>query len=177
MNCFCSTMKQVSFVKSLVQTQSLGHVWLFVTPWTVASQTPLPMGILQARMLEWVAMFSFKGSSQPRDRTQVSHIMGRFFTIWATREAPRGFQAISNRVLSSIAILGGFPGGASGKKPACQCRLEVKDVDSIPGSVRKIPWRRTQQPTPIFLPGESCRQRRLASCSPRVTEADMTEAT
>ena len=43
--------------------------------------------ILQARILEWVA-FSFpKGSSQPRDRTEVSHITGRFFTSWATREA------------------------------------------------------------------------------------------
>ena len=38
-------------------------------------------GILQARILEWVAMPSSKGSSQPRDRTQVSHIAGRFFTV------------------------------------------------------------------------------------------------
>ena len=45
-------------------------------------------GILQARILEWVAVPFSKGSSQPRDRTQVSHIAGRFFTSWATREAP-----------------------------------------------------------------------------------------
>jgi len=45
------------------------------------------MGILQARILEWVAMPSSRGSSQPRDQTQVSHIAGRFFTVWATREA------------------------------------------------------------------------------------------
>ena len=44
-------------------------------------------GILQARILEWVAMPSSRGSSQPRDWNQVSHIAGRFFTIWATREA------------------------------------------------------------------------------------------
>jgi len=37
-------------------------------------------GILQARMLEWVAMPSSRGSSQPRDRTLVSCIAGRFFT-------------------------------------------------------------------------------------------------
>ena len=43
-------------------------------------------GILQARMLEWVAMPSSSESSQLRDWTQVSHIAGRFFTIWATRE-------------------------------------------------------------------------------------------
>ena len=44
-------------------------------------------GILQARILEWVAVPFSRGSSQPRDRTQVSHIAGRFFTSWATREA------------------------------------------------------------------------------------------
>ena len=59
-----------------------------VTPWTVAHQTPLSTGILQTRLLEWVAMPSSKGPSQPRDQTQVSHIAGRFFTSWATRESP-----------------------------------------------------------------------------------------
>ena len=44
-------------------------------------------GILQARMLELVAMLSSRGSSQPRGRTQVSCIADRFFTIWATKEA------------------------------------------------------------------------------------------
>ena len=41
-----------------------------VTSWTVACQEPLSMAILQARMLEWVAMASFRGPSQPRDCTQ-----------------------------------------------------------------------------------------------------------
>ena len=41
-------------------------------------------GILQARILEWVAIFSCRGSSTPRDWTQVSHIASRFFTSWAT---------------------------------------------------------------------------------------------
>ena len=44
-------------------------------------------GILQARILQWVALPFSRGSSQPRDWTQVSHIAGRFFTSWATREA------------------------------------------------------------------------------------------
>ena len=43
-------------------------------------------GILQARVLEWVAISFSRGSSWPRDRTQVSHVVGRCFTIWATRE-------------------------------------------------------------------------------------------
>ena len=44
-------------------------------------------GILQARILEWVAFPFSRGSSQARNRTQVFHIAGRFFTSWATREA------------------------------------------------------------------------------------------
>ena len=44
-------------------------------------------GIFQARILECVAIPFSRGSSRPRDRTQVYHIAGRFFTIWATREA------------------------------------------------------------------------------------------
>ena len=43
-------------------------------------------GIFQARILEWIAISFSRGSSRPRDRTQVSHIVGRHFTIWATRE-------------------------------------------------------------------------------------------
>ena len=44
-------------------------------------------GILQARLWEWVAIPFSRGSLRPWDRTQVSCIAGRFFTIWATREA------------------------------------------------------------------------------------------
>ena len=44
-------------------------------------------GILQARILEWVAIPFSIGFSQPRDWTRISHTAGRFFTIWATREA------------------------------------------------------------------------------------------
>ena len=44
-------------------------------------------GILQARTLEWVAISFSRGSFWPRGWTQVFHIAGRFFTIWATREA------------------------------------------------------------------------------------------
>ena len=46
------------------------------------------LGILQAGMLEWVAIPFSRGSSWSRDWTQVSHITGRFFMVWATREAP-----------------------------------------------------------------------------------------
>ena len=44
-------------------------------------------GTFQPRILGWVAISFSRGSSWPRDRTQVSRTAGRFFTIWATREA------------------------------------------------------------------------------------------
>ena len=50
------------------------HVQLFVTPWTVACQAPLSMGILQARTLDCIAVPSSSGSSQPRDQTGVSSV-------------------------------------------------------------------------------------------------------
>ena len=45
---------------------------IFTTPWTVARQAPLSMGILQARILEWVSMLSSRGFSWPRDHTSIS---------------------------------------------------------------------------------------------------------
>ena len=58
-------------------------VRLFATLWTIVRQALLPMGILQARILEWDAMHSSRGSSRPRNRTLISYvscIAGRFFT-------------------------------------------------------------------------------------------------
>ena len=78
----------------------------FVTPSlpSVDSSTPSSSihGISQARILEWVAIPFSRGSSWPRDQTQVSCIAGGFFTIWATREASLNVvEAIerSNKVL------------------------------------------------------------------------------
>ena len=74
-----------------------------------------------------------------------------------------------------------FPGGSSGKrkkkKNTCQCR-RCKRHRFHHSRVRKIPWRRAWQPTPVFLPGESHGQRSLAGYSPGShRESDMTEAT
>ena len=69
----------------------LSRVWLFLTPWTVAHQAPLSMGILYARILEWVAIPSSRGSSRPRDQTHISYIsfIGRQILYHsATWEAP-----------------------------------------------------------------------------------------
>ena len=51
-------------------------------------------GIFQARILEWVAIPFSKGSSWPRDQTRSPFIAGRFFSLWATREAQPLFYVI-----------------------------------------------------------------------------------
>ena len=56
-------------------------------------------GILQKSILEWVAISYSRGSSWSRDRTQVSCTVGRFFTVWATREADAaGERSINMRI-------------------------------------------------------------------------------
>ena len=60
----------------MLWAQLLSRVQLFAIQWTVAHQVLLSLGILQARILEWAAMPSPRGSSQPRVQTRVSHIAG-----------------------------------------------------------------------------------------------------
>ena len=62
-------------------------VWISTTPWTVAHQTPLSMGFSRQEFCSGLPFPSPGGSSWPRDPTRVSRIPGRFFTVWATREA------------------------------------------------------------------------------------------
>ena len=62
-------------------------------------------GILQARILEWVAIFFSRGPSQPRDQTQISHVAGGFFTSWATREASPNM--VKGDYLE-VSVFGGF---------------------------------------------------------------------
>ena len=71
-------------------------------PMDVACQAPLSMGILQAWILECVAMPSSSGYSQPRDWTQVSSIAGIFFISWATGEACHLVTGISACLLHHI---------------------------------------------------------------------------
>ena len=61
-----------------VKWKSLSRVWLFVIPWTIHSPWNSP-----GQNTGWVAFPFSRGSSQPRDQTQVSQIAGGFFTSWA----------------------------------------------------------------------------------------------
>ena len=63
--------------------------WLFCDPMDYTDP-----GILQAKILEWVALAFSRGSSQPRDGTQLSHIAGGFFTSWAIRPGRRGEESL-----------------------------------------------------------------------------------
>ena len=69
-----------------------------------------------------------------------------------------------------------FPGGASRKEPACQCRRRKRH--GFDPWVGKIPWRRAWKPTPVLFPGKSHGQRSLAGCSPwGCEESDTTDTT
>ena len=71
--------------------QILYHLSQCPTLWDPMDCSPpgsLVHGIFQAWILEWVAIPFSRGSSWPRDRTQVSCIVSRRFTVWATREVP-----------------------------------------------------------------------------------------
>ena len=97
-------------------------------------------GVLQARILQWVAMPSSRGSFWPSDWTWVTFSEGRFFTTWATREAlsPQylsiGWASVDSTThgLCSIFTTCGWlnlPGGSDGKEYA----WNVGDLGSTPG--------------------------------------------
>ena len=92
--------------KHVLQLHELQPIWLLCPPLSPETETEVAQscltlcdtmdcslpgssihGIFQATVLEWVAISFSRGSSQTRDRTLVSCIAGRHFTVWATREA------------------------------------------------------------------------------------------
>ena len=70
--------------------KSLSRVWLFATSWAIQS-----MAFSRPEYWSGVAFPFSRGSSQPRDQTQVSHIAGGFFTSWATREAQEYWSGVA----------------------------------------------------------------------------------
>ena len=109
-------------------------------------------GVLQARKLEWVTFPFSRGSSQARDRTQVSHIASGFFTSWTTREAHRDEICLHiTHIYWAFQVV--LVVKKKKKTPACQCRRHKRR--RFNSWVGKIPWRRAWQLTPVLLPGES----------------------
>ena len=90
-------------------------------------------GIFQARVLEWIAISFSRGSSRPRNRTLVSYIAGRHFTIRATREVSYNcneqiFAKTGNIFNSILTCLLHFSKYASCSNRLCKCILRSKGI-------------------------------------------------
>ena len=83
---FASQFRHENSVCSLRTLSRFSHVRLFASLWTVACQTPLSMGILRARILEWVAVSSSRESSKPRDWTHITY--GQVLYHWRAGSLP-----------------------------------------------------------------------------------------
>ena len=97
-------------------------------------------GIFQARVLEWVAISFSRESSRPRDRTQVSHIVGRRFTVWATREWNLA-NPLRKWQLSPKAIFDSLP--MTQFMTLSWWLFQVNWVPYLEKGIRKIDWDKT----------------------------------
>ena len=104
---------------------------ILCNPWTVAHQAPLSMGF---SWHEYWSGFSFsRGFSQPRDWTQVSCIAGRFFTVWAAREA-QDIRMVLRNEMNSLALA---PALMVFCFLLCDCRGGAAHAWSLPATVSK----------------------------------------
>ena len=94
----------LSITLLLCEVKSLSCVWL-CNPMDCNLPASSLHGILQARVLEWVAISFSRGSSRPRDQIRVSLIPGRHFNLWATREAWNGCKRTVVRTFLSVDLL------------------------------------------------------------------------
>ena len=117
------------------KVKSFSHIQLFATLWTIAHQAPQSMGILQERILEWVAISFSRGPSWPRDRTRVPHIADRLFTFWGTRGAPQAGEF-------GIKMMPALPAW----------KLILTLIDSLWSQATNLPggWGVTWTPTPAY---------------------------
>ena len=171
--------------------QSPSHVWLSATPRTGVHQASLSFTIsLWEDRIDWFDLIAVQGTLKSLLQHKLkASILRRsvFFMVqlshpfMTTRKTP--LLWLHGRLLAKwclrfliCCVVIGFPGGASGKKSPCQfkwCKRHGCDP-----WVRKIPWRRAWQPTPVFLPGESHGQRWLVGYSPwGQKESDTAEVT
>ena len=135
--------------------KSLSRVQLLATPWTAARQGPPTMGFsgqeywngMPLSLLSYKSFCSRPVSRPPR------YLWNLYFR-----------NTVDIAKLESRFIVSHFPGGTSGKGSASQYRRHRRS--GFDPWVRKIPWRREWQPTPVFLPGKFHGRKSLAGFSP-----------
>ena len=119
---------------TIAAVKSLSSDGLLVTPWTAARRAPLPVGTLQARLLEWVAVPSSRGSSRPRDRTPAACIAGGFFT-----ESPAVALNPGTGSLSDTEKPRG-DGGGDGREAATSPGTDAWSPQKPDEAGRTLPW-------------------------------------
>ena len=113
-------------------------------------------GIFQARVVEWVAISFSRGSSQPRDWTQVSSIVGRCFTLWTTREV---LKKISKRKSLSCVSLFVTPWTSPGQNTGMSSLSLLQEIFSTQGlnpgllHCRQILYQLSQKGSPTGIWG------------------------
>ena len=85
--------------------QRIRHDWTDLACMDCSLPGPSVLGILLAKILEWVAITFSRGSSQPKDQTWVSCIAGRFFTVWATKESHNWILSIFSHFLEDPLLI------------------------------------------------------------------------
>ena len=159
-------------------TQQFSHVQL-CNPTDCSPPGSSVHGILQARILEWVAIPFSRGSSWPRGWTKVSHTAGRFFTIWTTSKVnPKGNQSwiFTGRTDAKAEAPGLWP-------PDVKSWLIGKDPDAgkdwrqeEKGTTEMVGWHQLDGHEFEQALGVGDGQRSLACCSPcGCKELDTTE--
>ena len=122
-----------------VHGSHFNHVGLFVTPWTVAHQASLSMGILQARILEEVAIPFSRGSSWPRDWTAFPWLLHcrQILYHWATGEAwIMDVAAAANALQSCLTLCDPIDGSPPGSPVKNRCNWNsVYSSELWPGTI------------------------------------------
>ena len=136
---------------------------LFILSWVTCSLLPKYLNILISKSLH-IVVFAFPVS---------------FSEDHELRNSRNAFPLCSQQngwhTMCSIHIYGASQVGLSGKEPTCQCRRRKRQ--GFDPWVRKIPWKRAWQPTPVFLLENPMDKGAWWAIVHRVAESDMTEAT
>ena len=143
MDCRMPSFPVLHYLPEKEKLTLLSCVWLFATPWSIVH------GILQARILEWVAYPFSSGSSECRDQTRVSCIVDGFFINWASLLKFMSTESVmpSNHVIlhwSLLLLPSIFPSIRVFSNELALCIWQ-----------NVVHWRREWQTTPVFLPREN----------------------